>query len=194
MRWILLAAALPLAACTQLTPVAQPTDLPGPTPTGDPESSITVAGETWTPCAEAQINKYPPVLVEPAPSYYAGPWCLAADGGNKYMWTYARPLWSAESPEEVRGYVNEDAQLLTRELRTTGYIPLSDLPKEGEDVQFAARRPNSPNTVTVSVVGDNVPPSGQTYVGDDPLRLIVAVRKANPGEEVTPTPSVSPSP
>ena len=34
-------------------------------------------------CTRKQLRQYPPVLDELAPSYYAGPWCQSADGGNR---------------------------------------------------------------------------------------------------------------
>jgi hypothetical protein len=54
-------------------------------------------------------------------------------------------------------------------------------------VFYEARRPTSPNLVSIAVLGEDVPPEGQAYVGDNPLRVVVAVREAGP--EDTPSPS-----
>jgi hypothetical protein len=176
-----------LAGCAQVSPVEQPTALPGPTREGEPQSSISVAGQVWRTCTAKQMDRYPPVLDEPAQSYYAGPWCIDAGRGTRYMWIYAEPLFEGETPRDVRGYVNEDARLLVRGLRTTGYGLVREAAKDA-DVSHQARRPTSPNLVTVDVLGDDVPPQGVSYSGDSPLRLVVAVGKAGPRDTPAPTP------
>jgi hypothetical protein len=55
-------------------------------------------------------------------------------------------------------------------------------------VFYEARRPPSPNMVSIAVLGDEVPEYGQSYVGDNPLRIIVAVRKAGPDDTPSPSP------
>ncbi|HRY08561.1 MAG: hypothetical protein H6526_08770 [Actinobacteria bacterium] len=191
MRWTLIASLVVLAGCQQMQPAPHPTTLPGPVAAGRPEAPIMVADQDWAPCTGKQMRKYPPVLDEPASTYYAGPWCQDADGGTRFMWMYAEPLFPGETPEEVRGYVNEDASLLVRGLRTTGYQPVR-AGQRGDDVFYEARRPTSENLVSVAVLGDDVPPEGQAYAGDNPLRVVVAVRKAGPDD--TPSPSRTPSP
>ncbi len=176
-----------LAACQQLQPAPHPTELPGPVAAGEPSTAITVSGQEWQVCTGRQRRQYPPVLDEPAANYYAGPWCQNADGGTRYMWIYAEPLFPGESPEDVRGYVNEDASLLVRALRTTGYAQVRAGSK-GEDVFHEARRPTSPNLVSIAVLGDDPPPEGQAYIGTNPLRVTVAVRKAAPGDTPSPSP------
>jgi hypothetical protein len=186
-RPTLIPLALLLSACAQVAPVEEPTELPGPTREGAPQTSITVAGETWDTCTRKQLRVYPPVLDEPAQTYYAGPWCVDTGGGTRFMWIYAEPLFSGETPQDVRGYVNEDAALLVRGLRTTGY----EMVRQGDrraDVSHEARRPTSKNVVAVEVLGQDVPPEGVSYTGDDPLRLIVAVRRAGPRDTPAPTP------
>jgi hypothetical protein len=154
---------------------------------GKPDSAITVSGRQWDPCTRKQMRQYPPVLDEPATNYYAGPWCQDAEGGTRFMWIYAEPLFLDETPEDVRGYVNEDAGLLVRGLRTTGYLPVRAGDREG-DVFHEARRPTSPNLVSIAVLGDNPPPQGQAFSGDNPLRVIVAVRKARADDTASPSP------
>ena len=190
-RWTLIAPLVLLAGCQQLQPAPHPTTLPGPLPAGEPDAPVSVADQEWAVCTNKQMRKYPPVLDEPASTYYAGPWCQDADGGTRFMWMSAEPGFPGETPEEVRGYVNEDANLLVRGLRTTGYLPVRAGPR-GEDVFYEARRPTSENLVSVAVLGDDVPPEGQAFTGDNPLRVVVAVRKAGPDD--TPTPTVSASP
>jgi len=190
-RWTVLVGVALLAGCQQLEPTVQPTALPGPVPASVPDTGITVAGQPWRTCTRKQMRQYPPVLDAPATTYYAGPWCQEADGGNRYMWLYAKPLSPQQTPEEVRGYVNEDGSLLVRGLRTTGYLAVRTGDR-GDDTFYEARRPTSPNLVSIAVLGDEVPPHGQSYSGDSPLRITVAVRKARP--EDTPSPTASPSP
>ena len=185
-RWTVIAGVVLLAGCQQLEPAPHPTELPGPVAAGVPDAAITVADQRWETCTRKQRRQYPPVLDEPAPNYYAGPWCQEADGGTRYMWIYAEPLFPGETPEKTRGYVNQDANLLVRALRTTGYLPVRDGPRDG-DVFYEARRPTSPNLVSIAVLGDDPPPQGQSFTGDNPLRVTVAVRKAGP--EDTPSPS-----
>jgi hypothetical protein len=185
-RWTVIAGVVLLAGCQQLEPTPHPTELPGPVAAGVPDAAITVAGQQWQTCTRKQMRQYPPVLDEPAPTYYAGPWCQEADGGNRYMWIYAEPLFPGETPQKTRGYVNEDANLLVRALRTTGYLPVRGGPRN-DDVFFEARRPTSPNMVSIAVLGEDPPPQGQSFAGDNPLRVTVAVRKAGP--EDTPSPS-----
>jgi hypothetical protein len=187
MRWSAVVATVLLAGCAQVTPTTQPTALPGPVAEGEPTAPITVAGQTWEVCEAKQRRQYPPVLDELAPTYYAGPWCQRADGGNRFIWIYAEPLSEDETPEEVRRYVNEDASLLVRGLRTTGYQPIR-AGARSRDVFYEARRPPSPNMVSIAVLGDEVPEYGQSYVGDNPLRIIVAVRKAGPDDTPSPSP------
>lgn len=186
-RWKAVACAAVLAGCQQLQPTAHPTMLPGPFPEGEPKAAVTIGGDFWDVCSARQRKQYPPVLDEPAPTYYAGPWCRAADGGTQFLWVYAEPLFPGEQPEQIRRDVNADAGLLVRNLRTTGYAMVSSAGKD-EDVRYEARRPTSPNVVTVGVEGQNPPPQGQAYSGTDPLRLIVAVRKAGPADTPAPTP------
>jgi hypothetical protein len=186
-RWTIVACVALLAACQQAQPVTQPTALPGPFPSGAPEGPAVFAGETWDVCTSRQVRQYPPVLDKPAATYYAGPWCRMQDGGNQYLWVYAEPLFTGESPQEVRAYVNTDAGLLARALRTTGYAMVRSSGKD-EDVRYEARRPTSPNLVGIEVLGDDPPPEGVSYTGDDPLRLQVAVRKAGPTDTPAPTP------
>lgn len=176
-----------LAGCGRLEPVPEPTALPGMVPAGKPDEGVLVAGQQWEPCTRKQRRQYPPVLDEPAQNYYAGPWCQEADGGTRFMWMYAEPLFVGESPAKVRGYVNEDAALLVRGLRTTGYLPVRAADRTG-DVFYEARRPTSPNLVSIAVLGDHPPPEGQPYQGDNPLRVVVAVRKAGPGDTPSPSP------
>lgn len=176
-----------LAGCSQLEPVPQSTALPGQVAAGQPDAAISVAGQQWEPCTRKQMRQYPPVLDLPAQNYYAGPWCQQADGGTRFMWMYAEPLFSGETPEKVRGYVNEDAALLVRGLRTTGYLPVRATSRSG-DVFYEARRPTSPNLVSVAVLGDDPPPEGQSYAGENPLRIVVAVRKAGPDDTPSPSP------
>ena len=176
-----------LAACDQLQPAPHPTALPGSFPTGPPDAGTTIAGQPWDLCTKKQLKTYPPVLDKPAATYYAGPWCRSEDGGTAFLWVYAKPLFNGELPEEIRAYVNQDAALLARGLRTTGYSMISSSPR-GTDVRYEARRPTSPNVVRVEVLGENPPPQGQTYAGTDPLRLGVAVRKAGPTDTPAPTP------
>lgn len=190
-RWTTVIGVLLLAGCQQLEPTQHPTALPGPVAEGKPDAPISVAGQQWDRCTRKQMRQYPPVLDEPAATYYAGPWCQDADGGTRFMWIYAQPLFTGETGEEVRGYVNEDANLLVRGLRTTGYLPVRSGPR-GQDVVYEARRPTSPNLVSIQVLGDDPPPPGQSFTGDNPLRLIVAVRKATADD--MPSPSGSPSP
>ncbi len=176
-----------LAACGQLTPTAEPTALPGPVPEGTPSAPISISGQQWDLCSAKQRRQYPPVLDEPAANYYAGPWCQSADGGTRYMWIYAEPMFAGETPQDVRRYVNEDAGLLVRALRTTGYQMVRSGGRD-QDVFHEARRPTSPNLVSIAVLGDDPPPEGQSYVGDNPLRVTVAVRKAAPGDTPSPSP------
>lgn len=186
MRWPLIVCVGVLAACQQLQPTAPPTALPGPAPTGKPTAPITVAGQTWEPCVKRQMKQYPPVLDRPSNDYYAGGWCQPTLRGNRYLWTYARPMTAQQTPEHIRELVNVDGGQLARALRATGYQTIEQSDKN-QDVYFEARRPTSPNVVVVSVIGDNPPPAGQSYAGDDPLRLLVEVRPAGP--EDTPSPS-----
>lgn len=176
-----------LAACDQLQPTPRPTALPGPFPTGAPVAGTAVIDQPWEVCTRKQLKAYPPVLDKPAATYYAGPWCRSAEGGTAFMWVYAKPLYSGELPEEIRAYVNQDASLLARGLRTTGYSMIRSSAR-GTDVRYEARRPTSPNVVRVEVLGENPPPQGQSYSGTDPLRLEVAVRKAGPTDTPAPTP------
>jgi hypothetical protein len=83
--------------------------------------------------------------------------------------------------------VNTDAGLLVRGLRTTGYEMVRTAGKD-EDVRYEARRPTSPNVVGIEVLGVDPPPEGVSYSGDDPLRVIVSVRKAGPADTPAPTP------
>jgi hypothetical protein len=186
-RWTLLACVVLVAACDQIQPADHPTALPGTVPAGIPESSVVIAGEDWDVCTGKQLKQYPPVLDKPATTYYAGPWCRAEGGGTAFLWVYAQPLFDGEEPQEIRGYVNEDASLLVRGLRTTGYAMVSSSPRY-TDVQYIARRPTSPNVVSIQVLGENPPPVNEPYTGDDPLRLEVAVRKAGPTDTPAPTP------
>lgn len=186
MRWSVFALAALLVGCGPVAPTVQPTALPGPVAAGAPGAAISVADQQWEICTGKQLRQYPPVLDELAPSYYAGPWCQSADGGNRYLWIYARPLFQGETPQEVRKYVNEDASLLVRGLRTTGYQPVR-AGARSRDVFYEARRPTSPNLVSIAVLGENVPQEGQSYAGGNPLRVVVAVREAGP--EDTPSPS-----
>jgi hypothetical protein len=103
------------------------------------------------------------------------------------MWVYAEPLFTGEQPEEIRAYVNTDAGLLVRGLRTTGYEMVRTAGKD-EDVRYEARRPTSPNIVRIEVLGENPPPEGVSYAGSDPLRVTVSVRKAGPADTPAPTP------
>ncbi|HQR79010.1 MAG TPA: hypothetical protein PLT68_02195 [Actinomycetota bacterium] len=165
----------------------QPTALPGMVSAGRPEAGISVAGQQWERCTRKQMRQYPPVLDEPAQNYYAGPWCQDADGGTRFMWMYAEPLFIGETPQKVRSYVNQDASLLVRGLRTTGYLPVRAAARSG-DVFYEARRPTSPNLVSIAVLGESPPPEGQSYLGDNPLRIVVAVRKAGPADAPSPSP------
>ena len=175
-----------LAACQQLQPAPRPTALPGPVATGKPTASIEIAGQPWEPCVRRQMKQYPPVLDKASSDYYSGPWCQVQQNGTRYMWIYARPMTAQQTPERIRQYVNQDAGQLSRALKATGYQTVEQGDKNA-DVYFEARRPNSPNVVVISVMGENPPPAGQSYAGDDPLRLAVEVRKAGP--EDTPSPS-----
>ena len=186
-RWSLAACALVLVGCQQLTPPTHPTALPGPVPVGAPEGPITIAGEQWLPCTRKQLRAYPPVLDRLATTYYAGPWCLGTEAGNRFMWVYAEPLFDGEDPQRIRSYVNTDAGLLVRGLRTTGYQMVTASPKD-TDVGYTARRPSSPNVVAIEVLGESPPPQGQAYEGVDPLRVVVEVRKAGPEDTPAPTP------
>lgn len=188
-----IACAALLAGCGQLAPTTHPTALPGPVPAGEPTAPITVVGQQWDVCTGKQRRQYPPVLDEPAPNYYAGPWCQSAEGGTRFMWIYAEPLFTGETPEQIRSYVNRDASLLVRGLRTTGYQPVR-AGARSEDIFYEARRPGSPNLVTISVLGDDPPPEGTSYDGDNPLRVKVAVRKARPDDTPSPSAGGSPSP
>lgn len=187
MRWSVILCVAVLAGCQQLTPTPHPTELPGPIAAGEPDAPISIAGEQWEICTAKQIRQYPPVLDSPAPNYYAGPWCMSTDGGTRFLWTYAEPLFLGEDPQRIRGYVNTDAGLLVRGLRTTGYQMVRSSPKD-DDVFYEARRPTSPNVVRIEVLGEDPPPQGQVYAGADPLRLTVAVRKAGPEDTPAPTP------
>lgn len=188
MRWSLAAAAVLLAGCQQLTPTTHPTALPGTVPAGRPTGPVTVASTTWDLCTRKQLRQYPPVLDKPATTYYAGPWCQdVPGGGTRFMWMYAEPLFTGEDPQRIRQYVNTDAGLLVRGLRTTGYQMVRTAPKD-MDVRYEARRPTSPNIVGIEVLGENPPPQGQAYGGTDPLRVVVTVRKAGPEDTPAPTP------
>lgn len=186
-RWSLVAAVAVLAGCQQMAPVDHPTALPGPVEAGLPASGIEVAGEQWEPCTRKQRRAYPPVLDNLSTTYYAGPWCSGNEDMTRFLWIYAEPLFTGEDPQRVRSYVNTDAGLLVRGLRTTGYAMVRTAPKD-QDVRYEARRPNSPNLVSVEVLGENPPPQGEAYVGIDPLRLVVTVRKAGPEDTPAPTP------
>lgn len=187
MRWLAIAAVGLLAGCQQLTPTDHPTELPGPVPAGNPAASIEVAGEQWEPCTRKQLRGYPPVLDKLATTYYAGPWCQSSEATSRFMWLYAEPLFIGEDPQRVRAYVNTDAGLLVRGLRTTGYQLVRSAPKD-QDVRYSARRPNSPNVVTIEVLGASPPPEGEAYAGSDPLRVVVTVAKAGPEDTPAPTP------
>lgn len=191
MRWTVIACVALLVGCQQLEPTPQPTELPGPVAEGEPAEPIRIAGQQWDPCTGKQMRQYPPVLDEAAPNYYAGPWCQSGEG-IRFMWIYAEPLFRGETPEKVRDYVNEDASLLVRGLRTTGYLPVR-AGARGDDVFYEARRPTSPNLVTIAVLGEDPPPQGQSYAGDNPLRVVVGVRRAGPDDTPSPSPSTSPS-
>lgn len=181
------AGVLLLAGCQQLQQPVKPTAAPGPAPTGRPSAAITVAGQSWSPCTARERKQFPPVLDAPAPTYYAGPWCRSSPGSSEFLWLWARPLSDQEQPGQIRGYVNTDAGLMVRNLRTTGYSTLRSSDKD-EDVRYEGRRLPSQNVVGVEVLGQDPPPAGQSYSGTDPLRLRVSVRKAGPAETPAPTP------
>jgi hypothetical protein len=196
MRWSVVVAATLLAGCAQITPTVTPTALPGPVAEGRPESPIVISDQQWDLCTDRRVKQYPPVLDDPAPTYYAGPWCQSDADGTRYMWLYAEPLFTGETPEDIRDYVNEDASLLVRGLRTTGYLPVR-AGERSRDVFYEARRPGSPNLVSIAVLGEDVPPQDVAYSGDNPLRIVVEVRKAGPDDTPSPSPrstTASPSP
>ncbi len=186
-RWCVVAVSVVLAGCQQVTPVEHPTALPGPVEAGSPAAPINVASEQWEPCTRKQLRAYPPVLDKLSPTYYAGPWCQTLADGTRFLWVYAEPLFTGEDPLRIRQDVNTDASLMARALRTTGYQMVRSARRD-LDVRYEARRPTSPNMVSVEVLGENPPPQGQAYMGTDPLRVVVSVRKAGPEDTPAPTP------
>lgn len=186
---LIVVAGVMLVGCGRLTPTPAPTDLPGGLPPGAPGQVTDIDGQTWTPCTDEQLAKYPPVLDLPSQTYYSGPWCAGAPGNYRYMWVYSHPLSNGESPQQVRGYVRQDGRLLVRNLRTTGYEHIVMRVDEGQDVVYLGRRPGSPNVVGVLMTGDEVPPAGRTYTGEDPLRLYVTVRRSGPAVTARASPS-----
>lgn len=183
-----------LAACS-----SQALEVPeevgsAPYPPGHPSGPLRLGAETLTPCSERQMDRYPGTLEQLSPIYYAGPWCHTTDVGTQWVWVYAKPLTEDETPQEIRAEVNSDARIMVRDLRTSRYQAIVTGPPPPADVDYVGKRPTSPNLVTVTVAGVDVPPYRQPAPADEanPLSLRVGYYKADlwPGR---PSASASPS-
>lgn len=187
-----------LAACS-----SQALEVPeevgsAPYPPGLPSGPLRLGDETLRPCTERQMDRYPGTLEQLSPIYYAGPWCGTTDAGTQWVWVYAKPLTEDETPQEIRAEVNSDARIMVRDLRTSRYQAISAGPPPPADVNYAGKRPTSPNLVTVTVTGADVPPYRQPAPADEenPLSLRVGYYKADlwPGaSSASPSSAASPS-
>lgn len=181
-----------VSGCGEAQPNSLPTVPSGPFVTGQPRTPIAIEGTSWKPCPQDQADKFPKTLPRMAPGYYAGPWCSDVPEGHSWMWLYARPLSPREAPESVRAAVNQDARIMSRDLRIEGYSTIVAPVPAPADVDYVGQREGSPNVLRISVAGMDVPPSGVVPTpGASPLRLVITLQRkdASPWATNPPVPS-----